>query len=67
MQIVENELHDTIATLKQENSQLNDLLIRKTDSLEQARNDHDETKYKLSTEIQILKEKANILKDDLER
>jgi uncharacterized protein YdcH (DUF465 family) len=67
MKTIEAYLQSQVNTLKTENSKLSELIDRKTESLEQEREEHYNTKRTLDAEVQTLKEKLTNSKDELER
>lgn len=67
MKTIEAYLQSQVNTLKTENSKLSELVDRKTESLEKEREEHYNTKRTLDAEVQTLKEKLTITKDELER
>ena len=67
MKTIETYLQSQVNTLKGENSKLSELLDRKTESLEQEREDHYNTKKTLEEDVQSLKDKVANVQDELDR
>lgn len=63
MKTIESYLQNQVNTLKGENSKLNDLLDRKTESLAKEVENHYSTKRSLDAEVQTLKDKLANAKD----
>ena len=64
---MENYLQSQISSLSKDNTRVQELLDRKTETLEQEQQAHYKTKSSLQAELQDSKEKQASAKEDLDR
>ena len=67
MKTMENYLQSQISSLSKDNTRVQELLDRKTETLEQEQQAHYKTKSSLQAELQDSKEKLASAKEDLDR
>ena len=67
MKTMENYLQNQVSSLSKDNKQIQELLDRKTETLEQEQQAHYKTKSTLEAQLQESKQKLASAKEDLER